>query len=302
MEAMDTDTPPTVALLGTGLMGAAMGRSMLAAGLPVRAWNRTPERARPLADAGAQIAETPADAVRGAEVLVTMLGDAADVEAVLEKAADGLAEGQVWLQTTTVGPGPLAGLASFAEEHGLVLVDAPVSGTREPAEQGALTVLAAGPPEARAVVQPVLEAIGSRTIWLGEDARGGAASRLKLVVNSWVLAVNAAAGEAVTLARGLGVDPEAFLDLVAGGPLDMPYLRLKAGKILAEDLAPSFSVDMAAKDAALVAEAAREAGLRLDVAAAVRTRMARTAALGHGAEDMAASYLASYPAADEEEE
>ncbi|HET8560826.1 MAG TPA: NAD(P)-dependent oxidoreductase [Marmoricola sp.] len=299
---MDNATPPTVALLGTGLMGTAMGRSMLAAGLAVRAWNRTAQRARPLAEAGAEIADSPADAVRGADVLVTMLGDAGDVEAVLEKAADGLAEGQVWLQTTTVGPGPLAGLASFAEEHGLVLVDAPVSGTREPAEKGALTVLAAGPPEARGVVRPVLDAIGSRTIWLGEDARDGAASRLKLVVNSWVLAVNAAAGEAIALARGLGVDPRAFLDLVGGGPLDMPYLQLKAGKVLSEDLSPSFSVDMAAKDAGLVAEAARDAGLRLDVVAAVRTRMARTAALGHGAEDMAASYLASYPAPEDEEE
>jgi 3-hydroxyisobutyrate dehydrogenase len=302
MGGMDNATPPTVALLGTGLMGTAMGRSMMAAGLAVRAWNRTAQRARPLAEAGAEIADSPADAVRGADVLVTMLGDAGDVEAVLEKAADGLAEGQVWLQTTTVGPGPLAGLASFAEEHGLVLVDAPVSGTREPAEKGALTVLAAGPPEAREVVRPVLDAIGSRTIWLGEDARDGAASRLKLVVNSWVLAVNAAAGEAIALARGLGVDPRAFLDLVGGGPLDMPYLQLKAGKVLSEDLSPSFSVDMAAKDAGLVAEAARDAGLRLDVVAAVRTRMARTAALGHGAEDMAASYLASYPAPEDEEE
>lgn len=302
MGGMDNATPPTVALLGTGLMGTAMGRSMLAAGLAVRAWNRTAQRARPLAEAGAEIADSPAGAVRGADVLVTMLGDAGDVEAVLEKAADGLAEGQVWLQTTTVGPGPLAGLASFAEEHGLVLVDAPVSGTREPAEKGALTVLAAGPPEAREVVRPVLDAIGSRTIWLGEDARDGAASRLKLVVNSWVLAVNAAAGEAIALARGLGVDPRAFLDLVGGGPLDMPYLQLKAGKVLSEDLSPSFSVDMAAKDAGLVAEAARDAGLRLDVVAAVRTRMARTAALGHGAEDMAASYLASYPAPEDEEE
>ncbi|HET8604493.1 MAG TPA: NAD(P)-dependent oxidoreductase [Marmoricola sp.] len=297
-----TQTPPTVALLGTGTMGAAMGRTLLAAGIPLRAWNRTPERARPLADDGAEVVATPADAVRGADVVMTMLGDAADVLAVMEQAADGLVEDQVWLQTTTVGPGPLAGLASFADEHGLMLLDAPVSGTREPAEKGALTVLVAGPREVQPLVQPVLDAIGSRTLWLGEKAREGAASRLKLVVNSWVIAINDAAGEAVALARGLGVDPQAFLDLVADGPLDLPYLRLKAGKILADDLSPSFSVAMAAKDAALVVEAARDAGLRLDGAAAARARLTRAAAAGHGQDDMAASYLASYPREDDEEE
>jgi 3-hydroxyisobutyrate dehydrogenase len=297
-----TTPAPTVALLGTGIMGSAMGRNILAAGLPLRAWNRTPERARPLADHGAEVVATPADAVRGADVVMTMLGDAADVLAVMEQAADGLVEDQVWLQTTTVGPGPLAGLASFADEHGLVLLDAPVSGTREPAEKGALVVLVAGPPDVRPLVRPVLDAIGSRTLWLGDKGRDGAASRLKLVVNSWVIAVNDAAGEAVALARGLGVDPQAFLDLVADGPLDMPYLQLKAGKILADDLSPSFTVAMAAKDAALVVEAAREAGLRLDGAAAARSRLARTAAAGHGKDDMAASYLASYPPPEDDEE
>ncbi|HVL84177.1 MAG TPA: NAD(P)-dependent oxidoreductase [Pseudonocardia sp.] len=285
---------PTVALLGTGIMGAGMARNVLAAGLALRVWNRTAEKTRPLVDVGAEPAADPATAVRGADVVVTMLGDGADVRAVMEQAAPGLAAGQVWAQTTTVGVAPFAELAAFADEHGLLLVDAPVVGTRAPAEQGTLLVLAAGNPAARGAAEPVFDAIGRRTVWLADDAAGAAASRLKLVVNSWVLAVTAAAGEAVALAEGLGVDPQAFLDAVAGGPLELPYLQLKATAMLARDWTTSFSVANAAKDAGLVVDAAEAAGVRLDVAAAARERLRRAEAAGHGDADMAANYLASW--------
>ncbi|WP_308015541.1 NAD(P)-dependent oxidoreductase [Pseudonocardia sp. ICBG1293] len=214
----------TVALLGTGIMGAGMGHNILAAGLDLRVWNRTAAKARPLADAGATLCTDPADAVRDADVVVTMLGDAGDVAAVLERAADGLAAGQVWLQTTTVGVEPFEQLRAVADRHGLVLLDAPVLGTRAPAEAGQLTVFVAGDPAARARVEPVLDAVGRATVWGAEDCTRAQASRLKLVANSWVLAVTAATGESVALAQGLGVDPQAFLDAVAGGPLDLPYL------------------------------------------------------------------------------
>ncbi len=278
----------TVALLGTGIMGAGMGHNILAAGLPLQVWNRSAAKARPLAEAGAVLAPDPAAAVRGADVVVTMLGDGHDVLAVMEQAAAGLAAGQVWAQTTTgVDQDELL---AFAEKHGLLFVDAPVVGTRQPAESGQLVVLAAGPPEARAAVGPVFDAIGRATTWVADDAAGLAASRLKLVVNSWVLAVTAATAESIALARGLGVDPQAFLDAVAGGPLDLPYLQNKAKAILTEDWTPNFSVTNAAKDADLVVAAAGE--LRLDVAAAVATRMHRAADAGHGDKDMAANFLA----------
>ena len=286
-------TAPTVALLGTGIMGAGMGHNILAAGLPLRVWNRSPEKARPLVDAGATAAETPADAVRGADVVVTMVGNADDVRGVLEQAADGLAAGQVWLQTTTVGVGPLAGLLPIAAQHGLTFLDAPVLGTRQPAEQGTLTVFVAGDPAARSTVDPVLDAVGQKTVWVADTAEGGTASRLKIVANSWVLAVTAATGESIALAEGLGVDPQVFLDAVAGGPLDLPYLQAKAKVILNEDYAPNFTVDNAAKDAGLIVAAAEDAGRRLDVAEAVRARLLRASERGHGDDDMAAAYKAS---------
>jgi 3-hydroxyisobutyrate dehydrogenase len=288
-----TETP-TVALLGTGIMGAGMARNVLAAGLPLRVWNRTADRARPLAETGAVLAADPAEAVRGADVVITMLGDARHVRDVMEQAAGGLRAGQVWAQTTTVGVDPLAGLVEFADRHDLLLVDAPVVGTRAPAEQGTLLVLAAGSPTARSAVQPVLDAVGRETVWLGEDPAAGAATRLKLVVNSWVLAATAATAEALALAKGLDVDPAAFLDVIAGGPLDLPYLQAKAKAILAADWTPSFSVTNAAKDARLIVDAAQAVGLRLDVAAGAAARFRRTEEAGHGDADMAANYLASF--------
>jgi 3-hydroxyisobutyrate dehydrogenase len=284
---------PTVALLGTGIMGAGMARNILAAGLPLRVWNRTAAKARPLAEAGAVLAADPADAVRGADVVVTMLGDGDDVRAVMELAADGLRAGQVWAQTTTVGV-EQDELLALAAAHGLRFVDAPVVGTRQPAETGQLVVLAAGAPDARAVVQPVFDAVGRSTDWVGEDAGELAASRLKLVVNSWVLAVTASTAEALALARGLGVDPHAFLGTIAGGPLDLPYLQVKSAAILAEDWTPSFSVANAAKDADLVVAAGNGAGVTLDIAAAAAARYHRAADAGHGESDMAANYLASF--------
>jgi 3-hydroxyisobutyrate dehydrogenase len=280
---------PTVALLGTGIMGAGMGHNVLAAGLPLRVWNRTAARARPLADAGATLAATPAEACDGADVIVTMLGDGHHVHAVMEQAAP--TGRQVWAQMTTAGADQDA-LLALAAAHGLRFVDAPVVGTRRPAEQGQLLVLAAGSPDDRDAVTPVFDAVGRETRWVADDAAGLAASRLKLVVNSWVLAVTAATGEALALADGLGVDPQAFLDTIAGGPLDLPYLQAKATAIMARDWTPNFSVANAAKDADLIVAAATGAGVRLDVAEAAAARFRRTAEAGHADDDMAAAYLA----------
>ena len=283
----------TVALLGTGIMGAGMGRNILAAGLDLRVWNRSPEKAQPLVDAGATLAADPSDAVRGADVVVTMLGDGHHVLDVMGRAADGLAAGQVWAQTPTAGVDQ-SDLLALADKHGLLFVDAPVVGTRQPAESGQLVVLAAGPATAKDAVQPVFDAVGKATTWVADDAAGLPASRLKLVVNSWVLAVTAATAEAVALAKGLEVDPQAFLDSVAGGPLDLPYLQNKAKAILAGDWTPNFSVTNAAKDADLIVAAGQGAGVQLDVAAAAAARYHRAADAGHGDADMAANYLASF--------
>ncbi|MET8679415.1 NAD(P)-dependent oxidoreductase [Streptomyces sp. NPDC004647] len=284
----------SVAVLGTGIMGAAMARNLCRAGLDVRVWNRTRDKAEPLAAEGARIADDPAAAVEGADAVLTILYDGPAALGTMRAAAPALVPGTVWVQSTTAGLDALEPLAAFAAEHDLLFVDAPVLGTRQPAEDGQLTVLAAGPREARTTLAPVFDAIGSRTVWIAEDGASGAATRLKLVCNSWVLALNNGIAEALALAEGLGAEPQGFLDAVAGGALDCGYLRAKSAVILTGDYTPSFTVTTAHKDSRLIVEAAERAGVMLDVAAAGAERLRRAEQQGHGARDMAASYFASF--------
>ena len=285
-------TPPTVALLGTGIMGSGMARSMLAAGIPLRVWNRTRAKAEPLAEDGAVVADTPAEAARGADVIVTMLLDAVAVENAVageNGAGDAATQGAIWVQTSTVGVSGAGKLAALAVRYGLTYVDAPVLGTREPAEKGQLTVLASGPEEARERCAPVFDAIGSRTMWLGP---AGAGSRLKLVVNSWILALTDAAAEAVSLAEGLRLDPKLFLDTVEGTASDAPYLHFKAQAMMAQQFSPaSFATAGAEKDCRLILEAAADAQVDMAITAAAQRHFARAVELGHGSDDMAAVYL-----------
>lgn len=283
----------TIAVLGTGIIGAPVARNLAGSGLSVRAWNRTRRKADALAADGVQVADTPAAAVADAEVVFTVLRDAAAVLDAMESARPGLAGGTVWVQLSTVGD-DVTGLAAFAAEHGLVFVDAPVQGTRQPAEQGQLVVMAAGPHEIREQLRPLFDVIGKRTLWVSEDGASGAASRLKLVLNTWVIALTIGVGEALSLAKALDVDPELFVDVVTGGPMDSGFFQAKSSAIRSDDYTATFSVDNAEKDARLIVDAAERAGLRLDSALAAQARFARASQQGHGGQDMAASYFASF--------
>ncbi len=281
----------TVAVLGTGIMGAAMARNLAKADFDVRAWNRTRAKAEPLAVDGVTVADHAADAVRDADVVITMLYDAAAVQAVMTEAGDGLRTGQVWAQMSTVGVAGAAELAGTAERHGLTYVDAPVLGTRQPAEEGKLIVLASGPEAARPVLDPVFAPIAGKVLWVGPAGDG---SRLKLVANSYVLSLTNAAAEAIALAEAQGLDPALFVETMAGGPLDSPYLQAKVGMMLARDFPPSFGLANVAKDARLIVEAARAVAVRLDVAEAGAAKYERGVEAGHGDEDIAAVYHACF--------
>jgi len=275
----------TVAVLGTGVMGAGMAKNIAAAGLPLRVWNRTRAKAKPLADVGALVADTAASAVDGADVVVTMQFDLESVTAAIEAAAP--APGTIWIQSATVGVEGAAQLARVAADRGLVYVDAPVLGTRKPAEDGTLVVLASGPDDVHERCAPVFDAIGSKTLWVGPAGNG---SRLKLVANLWVGVVTTGVAEVLALAGNLGLDPSLFFRAVEGGGLDAPYIHLKGGAMLAGDFTPSFTVEGAAKDTRLIVEAASGTGLELPVAQAVAERFAARVAAGDGDLDMAATY------------
>ncbi len=228
-------------------MGAGMARNIERAGMPLRVWNRTRERAEPLAADGALISADPRSAVEGADVVLTMLWDADTVESALRQAVGGFAPGTVLLQQSTVGVEGAERLAEVATELGLAYVDAPVLGTKAPAEQGTLVVLASGPDEERARVQPVLDAIGSRTLWLGP-----AGSRLKLAANAFVITLVAGIAQSVALTARLGLDPARFLEAVGGEAMDAPYVQLKGHTMIAGDFAPAFGLAGALKDADLI--------------------------------------------------
>ena len=276
-----------IAVLGTGLMGAPMARRLAEAGHDVSTWNRTRVKADGL---GTSVKDSPREALKGADVVVTMLADGPTVEEVVVDDLDA-ARGAVWAQTSTVGIDWTKRLARLAYEHGLVYVDAPVLGTRGPAEQGQLVVLLAGPEEGRAVCEQVLPAISRKQVWLGEEV--GSASALKLVLNHWILNTVENVGETVALAQSLGVDPRQFLESITGGNMDMPYAHLKTDAILGGNLEPSFTLRLAEKDVGLILEAAQEAGIELGLAPVTHERMRRAIDLGHADEDMAATYYST---------
>ena len=275
-----------VAVLGTGTMGAPMARNLIRAGHEVRAFNRTREHAEPLAQDGAVVCDTAADAVAGAEVFITMVADG-DAVAQMVQPALGAFGDAVWAQMSTVGIAGIERLEGMAGDAGVTIVDAPVSGTKQPAQEGTLVVLASGPSAARERCAPVFEAVGSRTVDLGE--RVGDATRMKLVTNAWLVALVEGLAESVQLAEGLGVDPGQFLDIIDGGPLGAPYARLKGTMMIERSYEPSFALRWALKDARLVMEAAERAGLELPLAATVAERMREAADAGHADEDLAAT-------------
>jgi 3-hydroxyisobutyrate dehydrogenase len=174
-----------VAVLGTGIMGAPMARNLLKAGFQVCVWNRTPDKARVLAVEGAELAETPAGAVREAAFVITMLTDTAAVLAVVGQAAESVPDGAVWLQTSMDTDVERA--ARLARDHAFTFVNCPVIGTRETAKLGRLVVLASGPGDALDRARPIFDAIGLKTVRLEPEA--GRVSRMKLVATAWTVGI-----------------------------------------------------------------------------------------------------------------
>jgi 3-hydroxyisobutyrate dehydrogenase len=277
-----------VAFLGMGTMGLPMARNLIAAGYSVHAWNRSPDRARPLERDGAEVFDEPGAATRGCPHVVTMLAEA---EAVLETATQALGAADrdtIWIQMSTIGVKGTERCRDLARERGVTFVDAPVLGTRAPAEQGKLTVLASGPEDARDGCEPIFDAVGARTEWLGE---AGAGTRLKVVINGWLVGVVGVLAETITVARALGVDPERFFSAIEGGPLDLPYARIKGAAMLAESFDDvSFRLALSRKDGDLLLEAVAGAGLEIPILEAVVQRLRDVEAAGHGDEDLAATY------------
>jgi 3-hydroxyisobutyrate dehydrogenase len=276
-------------------MGAPIARNLLAAGFPVSVWNRTAKRAGPLVEDGARQSSTPAEAAEGVDVTLTMLADGDAVTDAMTGSAGALASlrpGSTWIQMATVGDEWTGRLAALATQKNLEFVDAPVSGSDGPAREGRLLVLASGPEGARAQVQPIFDAIGGKTLWLGPAGNG---TRLKLVLNDWLASLTEGVAETIALTEALGLDPQLFIEAINGGPLGSPYAVAKARAALAGELDPGFALRLAFKDVGLALEAARERGLELPITEAIARRWQEAIADGHADEDVAAVIAVAAP-------
>lgn len=285
----------TIAVLGAGgVMGLPIARNLARAGFEVRAWNRSREKTEPLTDDGVEVVASPAEAAEGAGVVLTILSDAEAVIGVMAGTGGTLSamgEEAIWIQASTIGEQGTERCIALAVERGIAFVDSPVLGTKAPAEQGKLVVLASGRDEDRDRAAPIFDVIGARTMWVGEAGKG---TLLKLVSNTWILALVEGSAEAIALAEGVGLDPKLLLEAVAGGALDLPYLQMKGTAIMERNFEPSFRLALAAKDARLVEETARRHDLDLPLVTTIRERLDE-GSREHGQLDMCATYLTSAP-------
>lgn len=275
----------TVAVLGVGTMGHGMAASAVRAGIPVIVWDRHPEATRDLAERGAQVAPSAAEAAQRAGIVVTMVPDA---DAVISIARDqgmlaALAPGAIWVQMSTIGLGGINDVMAMVdhERPDVVLLDAPVSGSRDPAEQGQLIIFASGPEDARSRVTPLFDALGHRTIWVGA---AGAGTRLKLVNNTWLAFAAEAVAASVALARQLGLATETVVDGLDGSPIVSAWQAAKLQRIAAGEFSAQFALSLALKDVRLALGAAGEN--RLAVLACLADEWQQVVDHGLGGQDL----------------
>ena len=283
------ERPEKVAFLGLGIMGSRMAANLCRAGFEVHAWNRTRARAEELAaEHGAVVAETPAEAAAAAGIAITMVVDSPEVEAVVlgpDGAADGLGDGGLAIDMSTIAPSASRALADRLSERGIGFLDAPVTGSKPKAEDGTLTIMVGGEAAGFERARPLFEAMGSLVLHVGPQGHG---SMVKLI-NNTIAAVNTAAvAEGISLGRHAGLDLDKLLEVVGAGSGASAMLDLKARPIIEHDYDPLFKLGHMLKDVRHCLAEANELGADLRVAAAAEALYADADAAGHYDDDFAA--------------
>jgi 3-hydroxyisobutyrate dehydrogenase-like beta-hydroxyacid dehydrogenase len=276
-----------VAFIGMGKMGLPMAGNVLRAGHELTVFNRTASRCDPLREDGATVAGSAAEAVRDAEVLVTMVADGAAVDAQLEGDEGFLAnapDGLVWLEMSTIGPTAARAFAARAADAGIRMLDAPVSGSVAVAEAAGLVAMVGGPGDALERARPVLEAMTKAHFHLGG---AGAGAAMKLAVNVMIAAQTVAISEALTLAEAAGIErPDAY-EVIAAGALASPFVDYKKAAFLDPDgTPPAFALELMRKDLKLALAQGEAAGLPLFGAGASADAMTVAAGLEGGDQDL----------------
>jgi 3-hydroxyisobutyrate dehydrogenase len=271
-----------VTMLGAGRMGSAMAARLADTGHQVTVWSRDPRHAHSLSGIGITAVDDAASAVVDADVVITMVTNGEAVHAVAAQVLPAMRSDAVWVQASTVGADWADRLRAQADADGRLMLDAPVSGSTGPARDGKLSWLVAGPSGAVDAARPVLDALGERVLVVGA---GQEASRLKLVVNTWMTAATVAMADALATCDRLGIPRSALLEVVAGGPLAMPYALQKARLMTDRDFTPGFPVELALKDIRLMEQAD---GLEHPLLHVLEERLQRAFDAGHAGDDLAA--------------
>ncbi len=283
-----------VTVLGTGTMGSAFARRLLGAGMRVSAWDPSHVGAARLAEVGARAAETPQDAVRDADVVITMVPTIASIEETMPKTLPAMRPGATWLQMSTIGVEGTERAIAIAKQlrPDVLFVDAPVSGSKRPAEEGKLLILASGPAAALDALAPVFSVLGQKTMrW----ERAGSGSRMKIVLNTWLGVLAEGIAETAALACSLDVSLSDVSACLGSTALNSPWASSKLDKIERDSFDPDFSLALAAKDLHLALAAATRTQQRLPMAQSIAAQWDDALQSGLGDRDVIAAYLALRP-------
>jgi 2-hydroxy-3-oxopropionate reductase len=281
----------TVGFIGLGIMGGPMAANLVKAGYSVVGYNRSPEPVERLVAAGGQGASSVAEAVAGADVVITMLPDSPDVESVA-LGEDGVfanaKPGLLYIDCSTIRPDVAARLAAEGTKRGIGVVDAPVSGGEQGAIDASLSIMVGGSPEDFAAARPVLEAMGKTVVHVGPAGSGQTVKAANQLIVAGTIQLVA---EAIVFLEAYGVDMESAIKVLAGGLAGNAILDRKAAGMLARRFDPGFRIDLHHKDLGIVQAAAREAGVVIPVGALVSQLVASLRAQGHGSLDHSALLL-----------
>lgn len=282
----------TVAVIGLGIMGSPMAVNLAHAGYDVAGFNRSPEKTAALVEAGGRHADSVAEAVKGADVIVTMLPDSPDVETIVTEPGgllENASSGALWIDASTIRPDVAVSLAERASAAGLRPLDAPVSGGEQGAIDGALSIMVGGTEDDFAAAEPVLDVVGATIVHVGPSGSGQTVKAANQLIVAGTIGLVA---ESLVFLQAYGVDTEAAIKVLAGGLAGNRILDRKASSMVSGDFQPGFRIDLHHKDMGIVTSAAREAGVAIPLSAQTAQLIQATKALGHGNLDHSALMLA----------
>ena len=271
-----------IGLVGTGLLGLAVGERLMQSGYPLRAYNRTREKTAPLAKSGAEVCGSPADAARGTDLVITAVTDSDSLDEVVLGAggvAEGAARGSAILDISTVTPSREQRLSAKLAGMGLGLIEGPVMGGPDAAREGRLVMMASGPKDLVDEHTAVLKSVASDVFYLGPS---GAAHAVKLAMNVQIASLAVSLSEGIELVRASGVDPEKFLEVLNSTYFGTGMSRKKAYRMARSQYPATFTLANLAKDLRLACEHAGSAGLGLRAADLARELYSEAAGAGMG--------------------